>query len=125
MMVVMTSLAPVRALRKPGMNPQAAPVSTPHSVEIRMIRNIGCSLRAMAAVAAPNAPRTNWPSTPMLNAPLRNEIATARPVKMSGVAATSVSVSGRTAVAMARGVGFAIAALILSGSPNAPRIIEP
>ena len=32
----------------------------------------------------PNAPRMNWPSTPMLNTPLRNEIATARPVKISG-----------------------------------------
>ena len=84
MMVVMTSLAPVRALRNPGMKPQKAPVSTPHSVETRMIRNIGCSLSAIAAVAAPNAPRTNWPSTPMLNAPLRNETATARPVRISG-----------------------------------------
>ena len=46
----------------------------------------------------------------MLNAPLRNEIATARPVKISGVAATSVSVIGRIAAAMARGVGSASAA---------------
>ena len=73
-----------------------------------MIRNIGWSLSAIAAIAAPNAPRMNWPSTPMLNAPLRNEIATARPVKISGVAATSVSVIGRTAAAMARGVGSAM-----------------
>ena len=48
----------------------------------------------------------------MLNAPLRNETATARPVKISGVAATRVSVIGRTAAAMARGVGSASAAEI-------------
>ena len=125
MMVVMTSLAPVFALSRPGMKPQNAPVTTPAMALTTRISHIGCSLSAMAAIEAPKAPRTNWPSTPMLNAPLRNEIATARPVKMSGVAATSVSVSGRTAVAIARGVGLAIAALIRSGSPNAPRIIEP
>ena len=62
----------------------------------------------------------NWPSTPMLNTPLRNEIATARPVKISGVAATSVSVIGRMAAAMSCGLGSAIAAAILAGSPSAP-----
>ena len=46
----------------------------------------------------------SWPSPPMLNMPVRNEIATARPTKMSGVAATSVSVSGRIAVRDVRGV---------------------
>ena len=81
-------------------------------------------MRAIAAAAAPNAPRTNWPSTPMLNTPLRNAIATPRPAKISGVEATSVSVMGLMAAAIARGVGSASAALILAGSPTAPISIE-
>ena len=47
-------------------------------------------------------------------------MATARPVKMSGLAATSVSVSGRIAAARTFGSFVPIAATILVGSPNAP-----
>ena len=62
----------------------------------------------------------NWPSTPMLNTPLRKAIATASPVKMSGVDATRVSVNGRTAAAMTLGSLVPMAAAILVGSPKAP-----
>ena len=67
----------------------------------------------------------SWPSTPMLNMPARNEIATPRPVKISGVAATSVSVIGRIAVAISRGSPVWNAVRIRAGSPNAPASIAP
>ena len=76
-------------------------------------------------IVAPSAPRISWPPPPMLNMPVRNEIATARPVKISGVAATSVSVSGRMAVAMSFRLPVWNALTILPGSPNAPDSIAP
>ena len=105
------------------MKPHAAPVSMPAATDTRRITGIGWSLRAIAAMVAPNAPRTNCPSTPMLKTPLRNEMATARPQKIRGVDATSVSVMGRIAAATARGVGSARAAPIRAGSPRAPTSI--
>ena len=60
----------------------------------------GRSCRTSNATVEPNAPRMNCPSTPMLNTLVRNATATASPVKISGVAATKVSVSGRTAPAI-------------------------
>ena len=67
----------------------------------------------------------SWPSTPMLNMPARNEIATARPVRISGVDATSVSVSGRIAVAMSLVLPVSKAVTMRTGSPNAPDSIAP
>ena len=40
------------------------------------------------------APPMNWPVAPMLNRPARKARATASPVRMSGVALTTVSDSG-------------------------------
>ena len=76
------------------------------------------SSRAIAV--APSAPRTNWPSPPMLNTPERNDTVMARPVKIRGVAATNVSLSGRKAVAQASGVPTFNASMNLPGSPKAP-----
>ena len=76
-------------------------------------------------IVAPSAPMMSWPSPPMLNMPARNEMATPRPTKISGVAETSVSVSGRIAVAMSRGSPVWSAVWIRRGSPNAPASIAP
>ena len=104
------------------MKPQAAPVSVPIA-SARMSRTGGGrSRRTRTATVAPIAPMMNWPSTPMLNTPLRKAIATARPVKMSGLAATRVSVNGRIADASTFGSFVPMAATILVGSPNAPMI---
>ena len=43
-----------------------------------------------ATAVAAAAPTRNWPSAPMLNTPARNAMATASPVRISGVARTSV-----------------------------------
>ena len=72
------------------------------------------------AIVAPRAPIISWPSPPMLNMPARNEIATARPAKIKGVAATSVSVIGRIAVAMSLALPVWSAVMIRPGSPKAP-----
>ena len=41
-------------------------------------------------------PMSSWPSPPMLNRPARKPIATPRPVRISGVAAVSVSEIARS-----------------------------
>ena len=85
------------------MKPHTAPVSTPAIVAPMSGTGAGRSRRTSRAAVAPKAPRMNWPSTPMLNTLVRNATATARPVKISGVAATSVSVIGLMAAAIWRG----------------------
>ena len=122
MMVVMTSWAPVRALRNPGMNPQKAPVTIPTAIDASRITKAGTwPWSTNAVIVAPRAPIISWPSTPMLNMPARNEMATASPARISGVEATSVSVSGRMAVAMSAASPVSSAVRIRTGSPNAPR----
>ena len=120
MMVVITSCAPVRALRKPGMKPHSAPVSVPIATASISSSGLGTSRKASTATVAPMAPMMNWPSTPMLKTPLRKEIATASPVKMSGADATSVSVIGRIAPAITFGLLLLNAAASLDGTPKAP-----
>ena len=114
MMVVMTSWAPVRAFRKPGMKPQKPPASVAPAMANTRITRLGSPevWSETPTNVAPSAPMISWPSPPMLNMPVRNEIATARPTKMRGVAATRVSVIGRMAVAMVRGPGFSNARAI-------------
>jgi hypothetical protein len=121
MIVVMTSCAPVRALSNPGMNPQSAPPTV--AARMARIRSTGAGRPPpipIVTIVANNAPRSSWPSPPMLNMPARNEIATARPTKMYGIVATSVSVMGRIAVAMSLEAPVSSAVRIRSGSPNAP-----
>jgi hypothetical protein len=40
------------------------------------------------------APPTHWPAAPMLNSPARKAMATASPVRISGVASDAVCDSG-------------------------------
>src|SRR5918995_6742165 len=71
MIVVITSWAPVRALRKPAMPPQTAPPTKP-----AITATTTCSTRGRSQVnptqPAHMAPTTSWPAPPMLNRPARN-----------------------------------------------------
>ena len=102
------------------MKPHAAPVRVPVAIASTRRMGGGRSRRTRTANVAPIAPMMNWPSTPILNTPLRKAMATARPVKISGVAATRVSLNGRTAAAMTFGSLVPKAAMIRAGSPKAP-----
>ena len=93
MIVTITSWAPVRALRKPGMKPANAPPAAPASSTSGTCSGSGrCTLNPTYVAAI--APAMNWPWPPMLNTPVENPRATPVPARISGVAATSVSDSG-------------------------------
>ncbi len=62
----------------------------------------------------------SWPSAPMLKRPARKPTATARPVKMSGVAERSVSEIGWSAVWISFVSPEAIAERISVGLPIEP-----
>ena len=87
----MISLVLNRVLSTPTMPAHNAPAAAP-----AMIINGITALPSSSPSARPNqlpaiAPITNWPSPPMLNTPIRNAIAAARPVNSSGVAAMIVA----------------------------------
>src|SRR5215204_2440056 len=95
MMVVITSCAPVCALRNPGMNPQIPPAIIPARTASGRWTKIGRPGSHAAASPAHSPPTTICPSMPMLNSPARAATAKASPPRISGVAATSVSASSR------------------------------
>src|SRR3954453_5823756 len=95
MMVVITSCAPVCALRNPGMNPQIPPPIIPARSANGRWTKAGRPGSHAAISPAHSPPTTIWPSMPMLNMPARAATAKARPPRTSGVAATSVSASSR------------------------------
>ena len=124
--VVITSCAPVRALRKPGTNPYAPPAMVPPSSATTRTRNGGrYPATSNAAIAAPTPPMRNCPSAPRLISPAWNDSARPRPTKMNGVALTSVSEMGRMAASMSSALPLWIAATIRTGSPIAPENIAP
>ena len=90
----MISLTAKRALSRPGMKPHAAPARKPESIISGIVTNAGVpagtSGRNTTALA-PHAPIRNWPSAPMFHSRIRKASAQARPVRISGVALTSVS----------------------------------
>src|SRR2546426_8624076 len=90
MIVVTTSCAPVRALRKPGMKPNAAPPSAPATIALGTGRAAGVPGRRAPTPAAANAPTRNWPGTPILKRPALKPSPTASPPKIRGAAATRV-----------------------------------
>ena len=74
------------------MNPQTPPAMAPATI-IAGITTIGVPagrIGARTIALAPQAPSRNWPSAPMFQRRIRKASAHARPVRMSGVAATSV-----------------------------------
>ena len=91
----MISLTPSRALQEArdeaprAPRPARPPASSPGSARRPGVPagRIGSSTTALA----PHAPSRNWPSAPMFHSRIRNASEQARPVRMSGVAFTSVS----------------------------------
>jgi hypothetical protein len=92
MIVVITSWAPVRALRTPAIEPQAAPPRNPARMASGMWIADGRS-HVNPTQPAQVAPITSWPAAPMLNRPARNASATDRPPSARGVASVSVRLS--------------------------------
>ncbi len=90
MIVTMTSCAPVFALSRPGMKPQIAPPMAPHTMASGRWMTSGRPVNVKPARTASMPPMSSWPSPPMLNRPARKARATARPVKISGVASVRV-----------------------------------
>jgi hypothetical protein len=76
MIVEMTSLTPRVVRRMPAMPAQAAPTNMATSRVAATLRKPG-SRAAPAKVAARYDASPYWPSTPMLNRPIRNPIAAA------------------------------------------------
>jgi hypothetical protein len=79
MIVEMTSLTPRVTLSRPAIAAQAAP-TTMAVITMSSIRTMpGSQLRKDAAPSAPASIPANryWPSTPMLNRPIRKPMATA------------------------------------------------
>src|SRR5215218_7922871 len=105
MMVVITGCAPKYALSTPGIAPQRKPASR-EPARTRGIATGPREPRDTPSQAAVMAPMKNWPSPPMLKSPARKATATARPVKIRGVALSSVRP-------------------MASGDPNAPRRSAP
>ena len=66
------------------MKPHSAPPRKPAAIASGRWTNSGSPWSEKPTKVATIAPRYSWPSAPMLNRPLRNPRATARPVKMSG-----------------------------------------
>ena len=92
--VVMISLTPSLARSTPGMNPHTPPAAAPASIMagITTIAGVpGGRIGSRTTALAPHAPSRNWPSAPMFHSRIRNANAQANPVRISGVAFTSVS----------------------------------
>ncbi len=93
MIVRITSCAPVRALRAPTSQPMTTPPASAPSTHTTTWMTAGM-LYAKPSQAATIEPPMNWLCAPMLNRHTRNAIPTERPVRISGVAANTVSDSG-------------------------------
>ena len=85
MIVVITSWAPVVALRNPAIPAQAAPASVAASIAMITCSGPGSPLNQIPNWTATSAPTVYWPFPPMLKSPHRKAKATARPVRISGV----------------------------------------
>ena len=86
MIVVMTSCAPNRALSTPGIPPHTPPASTAAKQQSGTNRIAGSPPKVIPTQAVAKEAMYSWPSAPMFSRPQRKATATARPVKMSGVA---------------------------------------
>jgi hypothetical protein len=90
MIVLITSCDPNRALRTPGIAPQAAPAPIDAAKHSGTSTMAGSDPSTMPTHAVANAAMYSCPSAPMFSRPARKATDTARPVKMSGVARNSV-----------------------------------
>ncbi len=100
MIVVITSCAPVVALRKPAIPAHAPPASVAITTVRRMWSQPVSPAKLEPTHTVMYAPTRYWPWPPMLNIPQRNAKATARPVRISGV--VMISVCWRLIAAFAR-----------------------
>ncbi len=78
----------------PGTKAQAPPARAPATIiaGIRTIAGVPAGRMGMSTTApAPHAPRRNCPSAPMFQSRIRKARAHASPVRIKGVALTSVS----------------------------------
>ena len=93
--VVTTSSTPSRAFKSAGPSSINAPASAAASIISTNNTGIGQSKPVPPCMpptaTAANAPAYNWPSAPMLKSRARNATATARPVRINGMARVSVS----------------------------------
>src|SRR5256885_12169466 len=89
----MISFVEKNARRIPGTAASRAPPAAPASIIAAITTGDGAPPSSSPTVAPVIAPAYSWPSPPMLNRFIRNATAAASPVKASGVAATSVSLS--------------------------------
>ncbi len=76
MIVLITSLTPRPTLSSPAISAQSAPVTMAMMIETMMFSQPGRKFAPAKTAAAKDAIRY-WPSTPMLNRPILNPIATA------------------------------------------------
>ncbi len=74
------------------MPPQIAPAVMPMRSPTGSSSCTGRKFQKIITQAVPIAPQINWPSAPMFQKRSRKAIATPRPVRVSGIAFTSVSV---------------------------------
>src|SRR5581483_5568260 len=93
MIVLMTSLVSRRARSHPQMPPHTAPPAAPTAIISVIASGRGHPPRYGPTAPAAIAPMTSWPSAPMFHSAAENETEIASPVKISGVARTTVSVS--------------------------------
>jgi hypothetical protein len=90
MIVEITSLAPVVALRKPAMPAQNAPAATASTIVSTMCSTPGMPAKDEPTTTETTPPTMYWPWPPMLNSPARKANATASPSSASGVVKSSV-----------------------------------
>ncbi|MBV6452353.1 MAG: hypothetical protein MHPDNHAH_03110 [Anaerolineales bacterium] len=112
------------ALRKPGMKPHAAPMTSPAIVITGMNNQRDDSAGTMGAnttALAPHAPMMNCPSAPMFHNFMRNAIEHASAVNRIGVALTIVSESTPRFPNEAR----AMYAYVTNGLPPTAAITTP
>ena len=93
MIVLITSVTPKRARSPPQSAPVSAPAALPaHSTTVIASGRGHCARWTPQAVAA-SAPASNCPSAPIFHIAPENATLTAKPVKISGVVFTRVSVA--------------------------------
>src|SRR5262249_48041265 len=92
MIVEITSWAPTVAFRNPAMPAQNAPARVEATIAINTCGSGAMPIHDVPIQFAMNRPTKYWPWPPMLNMPQRNANATASPVRISVVVASSVCV---------------------------------
>ena len=91
--MTITSCAPVFAFRRPTIPPYIPAAIIP-AISARDTCSTGVNSNLNPTYDAAIAPKINWPCAPILNNPDLKASATASPVRINGMAFTTVSESG-------------------------------